>query len=105
VKLRKAGRPAVEIDITEAIDLYKNGLSLKEVGKNLGVSESTIRKELLKNSVKMRSRGNRGKNKIDIDDLILVEMYLDGMSLRQIAEIHGVCHQTVSNRLKKFDKV
>lgn len=53
-----AGRSTLtDKDVKGIIQGYKNGWSLREVGKDYGISHIAVRYHLLKNGITLRKRG------------------------------------------------
>lgn len=65
-------------------DLYKSGLSIKKIGKQLGYSDKTIRNFMIENNIEIKTRNNEKLSK-DIQNKIKT-LYLDGFNPREIEE-------------------
>ncbi|NDL58629.1 hypothetical protein [Phytoactinopolyspora mesophila] len=101
----------VEIDIDRAIELYQSGLTLKEVGEQLGVSGSLIRlrfKELgvdrrtFSECAKLRFEtkpGSHGRILRHLDTDEIVRRYQEGESVDDIAESCQVSCTPIRDRL------
>lgn len=65
---------APENVIKKSIDMYKNGKSINEISKFFGYSNTTIRRWLLENGVKLKPRGydnpNRGKETKNVAEIV-----------------------------------
>lgn len=87
-----------DIDIDRAAELYRGGMTIKQVAAEFAVSITTIRKRLIDAGEKMR---RYTYSKVLADDVEkAAAMYRSGASLRRIAVDLDVSHETVRKRLK-----
>lgn len=94
------GAPRIVIDMARAIELYRAGLTLDEVGGKLGVSRPTVGAALKAAGEVLRPAG--APRVVDREKLL--KMRLDGVSVVDIADKLGVHPQTVYNTLNRMKK-
>jgi group I intron endonuclease len=92
----------------DAINLYKSGLSLAEVGEKLGVCHSAINRRLILLGVTKRSRGvaarKGSKNtafRQDIPTDEVVSLYMSGLGATSIGKRFNTSAATIYGRLIK----
>lgn len=85
----------------EIINLYNNNKSLDYIGKLYNCDPATIKKWLLSNGVKLRSvsEAHDGIISCDLPDEDVVDMYINGSNLNDIAERFNCSAHTIRNRL------
>lgn len=93
------GYPTVgkKVDVGLCLSLYAQGLSLNEVGRQLGHHHSVIKYHLIRNGIVVRPQKEAQRKPIRSDDI--AKMYADGMSARAIAKELGITYQCVYDRL------
>ncbi|MFF8617939.1 hypothetical protein [Streptomyces sp. NPDC015350] len=79
----------------QLIKLYESGMSLRETGRQCGISTSTARKQLLAAGVTMRP----GAPHRQVDVPKLIKLYESGMSLREAGRQCGISRSTVQKHL------
>ncbi|OGL33168.1 hypothetical protein A3E20_00990 [Candidatus Saccharibacteria bacterium RIFCSPHIGHO2_12_FULL_47_16] len=57
VTLRQIGLSDIQVE--DAIELYRSGLSLAKIGEKIGVDHGTVRRQLLRRGVAMRDTHGR----------------------------------------------
>ena len=97
-------------DYSEAIHLYKTGLSLKQIEQKTGTPAASIRKYMVNNGYEMRKRGNPkivevAKQKREtryqgLPWIIIEDRFGRGASVGDIAKQFGVDIETMSLYLK-----
>lgn len=86
---------------TQAIELYKKGMSDRQIGEELGLSRSVVTKWRERHNLK----GNRphvlprNETRIFLSEEVLREFVAKGMTIRNIVEETGWSARTVSTRL------
>ena len=79
--------------INNVIDLYRNGNSIRQVAKEIGLSFTKVRNTLIENKVRLREEGMTEGPKFVLprDEGYLEKlenMYQDGISIKNIAKAH-----------------
>ncbi len=83
---------AAQVD--ELVVLYREGLSLAELGRRFGIHSRTVRAHLVRRSVALRPRGlNTG----DVPEA--VRLYQGGMTLMEVGLMLGVSDKAVRSAL------
>ena len=89
-------------DQSKIIDLYKSGLTGRQIAKIVGLSYSQVYKIIKKCRA---SSGRPTHNyRSDIDTAKVVTLSRQGLSGHKIARIMGCSSTTIHNRLRDFDK-
>ena len=78
-------------------DLYKSGLSIKKIGKQLGYSDKTIRTFMDENNIKINIRNNEELNQDIKDEIIL--LYLNGLNPREISNELNITQSKIKSFL------
>ena len=78
-------------------ELYKNGLSIKKIGKQLGYSDKTIRNFMVENNIKINIRNNEELNQDIKDEIIL--LYLNGLNPREISNELNITQSKIKSFL------
>lgn len=78
----------------EMITLYKSGLSLQKVAYECRCSNYAVYRRLLAAGVQMRA--SRHRRFTEDDREAMAELYLQGYSLKEVAEVSNCCHSTVA---------
>lgn len=105
VKKPNGGRQA-KSDVNEIQILYESGLSCGQIAEKLGLSDSGVVWQRLKNNnVKIRSKREgmqlRGMVKIGPDDEV-IKLYKSGLSQVDIAKKYNMCISGVTRVLNKY---
>lgn len=79
----------------EIIELRKNGMQMKDIGKKFGLKTQTISSFLVRNNIRVRSVRTQ-----ETDDKI-IKMYTDGDSINNIAKKLHFSSGTISKILKE----
>lgn len=89
--------------VIKAKELYESGMTLMQVADEMGVSHSSIQKWFNKNGISTRSIKNaiELKNGSVLDEERIVELYNQGMLIKDIAAEIGYEKSTVGNLLRK----
>jgi transposase len=82
----------ITFDVERATRLYESGLGLAEVGRQVGVSQPTVRKALLDVGVTMRRPGGQPRP-FNVERA--KRLYESGVSLRRVVELVGSTAGTV----------
>ena len=77
---------------SEAVSMYVAGKSTVEVGKILGVHNSTIRNILKATDTPRREAGSYSRNFSDEEEAKIARLYLYGISAKNIAKLYGLKH-------------
>jgi transposase len=104
-----ARRRKVDVSDEQLIALYGEFKSVPKVARETGVGESTIQRVLAKNGIDRvglaEYRQSQAKpqftGKYEGSDEEILQMYRDGMSMREIAQKIGRSTTVVINRVKK----
>lgn len=78
-------------------DLYKSGLSIKKIGKQLGCSDKTIRTFMMENNIEIKTKNNE-KLSDDIQNKIKT-LYLDGFNPREISNELNITQSKIKSFL------
>jgi transposase-like protein len=81
-------------------ELYESGLSIVDIGRELGVTAFPMRRILRACGIPIRPRGGRRWFRIEVTDTLLQEVMRDGIGT--VAERLGVNPVTLSMRLRKY---
>ncbi len=85
----------------KARELYEQqGLSLRAIGKQLGVNYQRVSDELKKMGVKIKGARDGAKIQLHIDWDHVQRMYKDGFTLSECAHYAGCCSSYVGNKLR-----
>ena len=96
--LSEMGRYSIQLDDEKIKQMYQDGATSTEIGKQLGVTDDTILNRLKAMGVKRRPRGSHGY--IQLDDEKIKQMYEAGASSTEIGRQLGVTYITILRRLK-----
>jgi lambda repressor-like predicted transcriptional regulator len=81
------------------IKLYLKGLTLRQVGRKVGVCYETIRKYLIKNNIPRRKQGVISPDPDAKTINKIVKMYKSGTNIFQIKKKIGISYRKVKNIL------
>lgn len=89
--------------VSKAKELYESGMTLMEVGKEMGVTHSTIQKWFKRYDIKMRSIKQATELRIGgkLDEEKIVELYNAGWLMKDIAPEVGYDKTSISNLLRR----
>jgi len=87
------------VDVVRAIELYNQGCSINEVGRQLGHHHGVIAYHLYRNGIQVRTQSESQTKPIDTQSLI--DKYQQGASLNEISEEVGLTNQAIFQRLIK----
>ena len=87
-------------DIPDAIKLYKNGQSPRQIGKIYAVSPAVITRILKINNITIRSRSQARSIKFNYDKEKIISLYQSGLTLRKVAENVDISKSTVTKILE-----
>lgn len=90
----------VDIDIDTAMELYKSGRTLTDIGKKFGCSYMTVKRRLKSAGVAIRKRAPRGSMPSSMQQLVHEYVVL-GMSTYELGEKYGVNHATISKWMRE----
>jgi Mn-dependent DtxR family transcriptional regulator len=97
--------PLTEEEIAKIIELFKQGKSLVEIAKELGISQLTVIRQLKKAA----SKGLIDYTPKDISPLTeeeiakIIELFKQGKSLKEISKELGIGQSTVTEVMKSLD--
>jgi DNA-binding CsgD family transcriptional regulator len=91
------GKP---VNVDKCIELYHSGLSMNEVGRQLGHHHSVIKYHLIRNNVPIRPQSVSQRKNISSKEI--AKLYKDGMSAVEIADEFGITYQCVYDRLAEY---
>ncbi len=93
----------MDTKVLKAKELYDSGMTLMQVADEMGVSHSTIDKWFRKHSIPTRSikKAKELKNGSVLDEERVVELYNQGMLIKDIAIEIGYEKSTIGNLLRK----
>jgi len=86
-----------KVDVEKAVQLYKNGVSMNEIGRILGHHHSVIKYHIVRSDAVIRDQ--REAQRKPIESSSIAQMYNDGMSAVEIAKELGVTYQCIYDRL------
>jgi len=87
-----------KVNYEQAVTMYANGLTCKEIGEIFGADASTVHIGLRRRKVTMRGAHQIPK----LDKHKAVKLYSQGKNCREIAEMFGVTQSTVNEQLHKL---
>ena len=92
-----------KIDVENARQMYESGMTLKEVGDELGFSAGAIFRQFKNHGIERRPKGGWNRSiyapkKIDFD--CAVTLYQHGMTLQQIGDVFNCSKQAVHKLLR-----
>jgi transposase-like protein/DNA-binding CsgD family transcriptional regulator len=99
---KKSGHKRLKITnqmLSQAIDMYNQGISTEKISVMFNVSASTIADHLKKNGVILNSQNTKMKKIDDIEKIC--SLYISGKSLMEISKINRISPTTLANRLQK----
>lgn len=83
----------------QVITLYTQGLSMKECGKQCGINATSVFNILKRNNITSRTKGG-----IDpISNVEIADLYKQGKSCQEIANMFNVTVHAISDRLEKLN--
>lgn len=93
-------------DVEKMVELFRQGENVKNIAKTLGYDATTINKYLEKqpNIEQLRSENSQNSTKVSVTDKDvqrMVDLYKQGKTTKEIAEILGFAKSTVKVHLKK----
>jgi DNA invertase Pin-like site-specific DNA recombinase len=88
---------------TSAIDLYLSGLTLREVGKEIGVSHQTVSDILVAHNVELRPKGWRRFSDLQEQFIALVYEDVKSITIDDIAGALNVARETILGVLVRRD--
>lgn len=91
-----------DISANEVIDLYDNGCGLKKIAKIYNSSDSTIKKILIKNGIKIKEPPNHKNIKQQTE--LIIDLYNDKISISEIARKIG-CSDTIVSKILKNNNI
>ena len=91
------GKP---VNVSECLRLYRLGLSMNEVGRQLGHHHSVIKYHLIRNDIPIKPQSVSQRKSISSDKI--KEMYLSGMSASEIGKDLNITYQCVYDRLAEI---
>ena len=97
--MRKPSRGRA-VDVEKVIELYKEGISMNEIGRRLGHHHGVIGYHLHKSNLPIRKTHLRNPQ---IPTDFIEKLYLQGMGTTEIAEKVGLSAQAIGARLIKAD--
>jgi predicted DNA-binding protein YlxM (UPF0122 family) len=88
----------------QIIKLYKNGISLAEIGTRAGISRQAVQQKLKRLGVERRDVKDKMKTvRKVLDEQILRDLYLNHkLSYRKIEKWFGVKHTAIIRNLKEY---
>jgi len=90
------------VDIEKIKELISLGYSSKEISEEIGETQTVIKKRLKEEGIKIpkKYRNRKPVFKLDIDIVILKNMYNDGKPLEEIASFFNVKKAAIRSRIK-----
>lgn len=89
----------------QMVELYRDGVSLENIGKKFGMTRQGVRERFIKAGIPRRGKFKYKDKEKDIDKARLEKLYLeDKMSLTKIAGVFSVNAAAV-NRALKFHQI
>ena len=87
-----------ELDRQQVAGLYRSGMSMRQVGKALGVSNADICQFMIKHNINARSSSSQ---KVILDKERVASMYESGMSQAKIGKALGVSNALICKFMKR----
>jgi len=82
----------------KAVELYESGMTMEEVGDELGMSASWVWEQTRKADIETRSTGP-GRIDLPVDEII--QCWQSGESLKALSEEYGVSRLTIKARVRE----
>ena len=94
-----------KIDKKQVMSFYHSGMSMRQVGEALGVSNSDICQFMIKHNINAHPSGSsaRGDKRVKLDKEKVMTMYESGMSQRKIGKAFGVSNTWICEFMKKHN--
>ena len=89
-----------ELDRQQVAGLYRSGMSMRQIGEVLGVSNSDICQFMIKHNINARSPSPK---KVILDKEKVASMYESGMSQSKIGKALGVSNAWICEFMKKHN--
>ena len=100
---RRYGRREATISAEEVIDLYMKGLKTKDIAEELGISDEYVRQivhKYRKTTWLPYRRGSKVEPYLSRDKAI-VDMYKEGVPVKELAELAGVSESNIRRVLRE----
>jgi hypothetical protein len=88
-----------QADVKRIIELYRTGISMAEVGRIVGHAHGIIKYHLVRNGISIRDLNHYRRKPISNDTIR--EMYLSGLTAKEIGKELGITYQCVYDRLEE----
>lgn len=92
------GRALSQKQVREAASLYRSGKTIASIAKRFSRTERTIRRVLVSEGVSLRCTRSRAITGEQAREAL--RLYSSGLSLRNVAKVMGISHQTASDHIK-----
>ena len=101
----KGGRPRVwtEDKLVKLVRLWKEGLSLDEIAREIGMSYNSV-KDRVYRMTKEGSLKKRVRKISDTDKDEIVRLIGKGLTQQQVAEVMGISRSAVQGVLRRYNK-
>lgn len=101
-----AGKKKLKLDVQKAVEMYEQGMSLRDIATSLGCGANTIKRKLLAQGITLRNKNHSAKLKNSWwqNKLFLERKYVDDLlSTTEIGNLVGVSSHTIHHWLTKFE--
>ena len=88
--------------VEEVAELYKGGSSTIIIADKLNITSETVRRILIKKGIKRRNTNGLNKDKIQVQNKIICDMYISGKKINNISEITDISKRAIFKRLNKL---
>ena len=89
--------------LKEIVDLYKSGMLIKDIEKQLDISRATIRRRLKKQDIEIRPIGCFRTDLMLSNSMRAVDLYNSGLTIKQVSNEVNVPWTTVQRYLGKLN--
>jgi len=88
--------------VEEVVELYKGGSSTIIIADKLNITSETVRRILIKKGINRRNTNGLSKDKIQVQNKIICDMYISGKKINNISEIADISKRAIFKRLNKL---
>ena len=94
------GRKKIELPIEEIVKKWEQGVTQKELSKEYGVSDVTIRKRI--SEYYEKEEKEKPKQRIELPIEEIVKKWERGITQKELSKRYGVSKSTINKRISKY---
>ena len=94
------GRKKIELPIEEIVKKWEQGVTQKELSKEYGVSDVTIRKRI--SEYYEKEEKEKPKKRIELPIEEIVKKWERGITQKELSKRYGVSKSTINKRISKY---